>query len=82
MLVFCNNIYKNNLKNRKYLNVLVGFIAGPDAGEGAERTQQNAPAAEPVTVAHGGAQPAADCAADGQANKNHKLHVVSVACRR
>ncbi len=54
--------------------VLAGSVTGPDASEGPEGAEENAPNAEPITMAYESAQPATKASHDDDTDANHKLH--------
>ena len=53
---------------------MAGFIAGPDADEAADHAEQQAPAAQPVTVIEKAAHPTAYERADCQTGIYKQLH--------
>lgn len=58
--------------------VLCGFVAGPDAKKRSDSSDHNAADAKHVAAVQHCAQPAAQSAENCDADKNHKLHEVSL----
>lgn len=65
----CNFIYMSRLEI-----LLADFVANPYTCQGADATEQYAPAAQPVAVVHKSTQPAPNEPTSGYAYPNHKLH--------